>query len=95
MKHELNLKDELEQRKEQYIALLTNELKMAKRVMKNPRLKESAYKQMNFDSFIYYDYVPKDKEGLEYSFSRTNNKNVNSLTIKHKNKENGIDNECA
>eukprot|EP00347_Sterkiella_histriomuscorum_P014060 403362312 len=59
---ELNLKEELQSRLTGYIDVLQNEVKTAKRIIKNPKLREKAFKELNFEKIYYYDYIPKSKE---------------------------------
>ena len=51
---ELGIKDELERRQSQYIKALQDELKMATKIIKYPRLKDEVCKNMNYDRIYYY-----------------------------------------
>jgi len=52
------LKDKLYERLTNYIDVLRKELITAKRILANPKLRNSAYEQINFEKVYYYDYIP-------------------------------------
>ena len=66
MAGELLVKDQIEQRLKEYIDVVQNELRTAKRILANPKLRESAYKEINFEKVYYYSYTPKTKEEGAY-----------------------------
>ncbi|CDW90589.1 UNKNOWN [Stylonychia lemnae] len=80
VEHELGLKDKLQERLTGYIDVLRKEVITAKRIMANPKLRDNAYNEINFERVYYYDYVPKTREeGMqEKSFDK------NSVSIKIK-----------
>lgn len=62
MKGELKVKDEIESRQKEYIDVLQNEVKTAKRILGNNKLRDKIFKDLNFEQVYYYEYKPKHKE---------------------------------
>ena len=46
---ELKVKDEIETRQMEYIDVLQNEVKTAKRILGNSKLREQVFKDLNFE----------------------------------------------
>ena len=59
---ELSIKDEIEQRLSHYIEVLQTEVKVAKQILKNPKLRESTFRELNFEKVYYYEHQPQTKE---------------------------------
>jgi FtsZ-binding cell division protein ZapB len=62
MKGEIAINHELQNRQTHYIDVLRQEVITAKRILGNPRLKNKAFKEINFEQNYYYDYIPQAKE---------------------------------
>lgn len=84
MKGELDLKDQVEVRLKEYIDVIKNEVITAKRIMQNPRLREKAYKEINYEQIHYYDYIPKNKR--EGAFEREFDKNSVRIVSRSQNR---------